>query len=277
MNLEEYLYVDEKRLDTYTEQIGSTVKFEKVPIWSVKFSLTGPEAGGTQQRFQMPLTRQEKVDRLVYYLKEKSLLGDGRLLDRERTFTIRKPEAPFRLETCDAVRVFIPPVPALNPRSQLGRKRLLEQLPKKARDPLHGFSGLNIWFSDRHHASSSNAECRGQLLLIVGFPKDDVAHYEARSAYSALQSLVDQLGSEVEKTILHDLRYEQPEMASSLQKRFAADPIPALEAAGAEVAGWRTITTLYRVRQAVVFNELDDDRETIATIGYPIYITAQDL
>ena len=42
MSLEEYLYVDDRRLDTYVEQLGAPIAYDKVPTWTAKLSLLGP-------------------------------------------------------------------------------------------------------------------------------------------------------------------------------------------------------------------------------------------
>jgi hypothetical protein len=56
MALVEYLYVDDKRLDSYFEQISSPVTYDKVPEWNAEIGLTGPKGGGKQVRFARPFT-----------------------------------------------------------------------------------------------------------------------------------------------------------------------------------------------------------------------------
>ena len=266
LELEEYLYVDDKRLDSYVEQIGSFVTYDKAPVYNVNLSLAGPGVGAVQQRFQRPLSRHEKIVKLLDYLEKGEFLGQGRLSDREEATAMYRPPAKakvFRLETCEAARVLIPSINS--PESRTVRQE------------------LNLWFSDRHHAGSIRRECLdyllrpAQLLLIVGFHKDDyAAHFEAWSAYSALESLRRELSGELPETMLRQLTTEKP-WESSLQQRFLTDPIAALRGTGAQVADWRQIESLYRVRHAVLCKDLVDEGEAIATVGYPIFIRAKGL
>ena len=55
MSLIEYVYVDEKRLDAYFEQISSPVTYDKVPEWNADISITGPKAGGSNHDSLVPL------------------------------------------------------------------------------------------------------------------------------------------------------------------------------------------------------------------------------
>ena len=48
MKLAEYIYVDERRLNSYFEQLSSPIAYDKVPTWKASLSLTGPTAGGAQ-------------------------------------------------------------------------------------------------------------------------------------------------------------------------------------------------------------------------------------
>lgn len=55
----DYLYVDDSTLDQYVEQIASPVTYDKVSVWKAGMSITGPEAGATQQRHGRTRTRHE--------------------------------------------------------------------------------------------------------------------------------------------------------------------------------------------------------------------------
>jgi len=68
MALKEYLYIDERRLNSYFEQISSPVKYDKVPVWKASISLTGPNAEGQQARFARPYTKHEKIEKLNEYV-----------------------------------------------------------------------------------------------------------------------------------------------------------------------------------------------------------------
>src|SRR6266702_2645551 len=103
MSVQEYLYVDDKRLDRYAEGIGSPLIFEKVAALTVKISVL-PDAGITQQRTGRPLTRPEKIDRLLEFLRKHKYLDEGRFKGRD---AFSQDAKVFRLETCHAVKVHI--------------------------------------------------------------------------------------------------------------------------------------------------------------------------
>jgi hypothetical protein len=90
--LTEYLYIDHRRLDSYIEQLGPPVVYDKVPVWSAELSITGPKASGSQNRPSRPMTEHEKIQSLVKYLEENPPLQKSR---------------PFDLETCMARRILI--------------------------------------------------------------------------------------------------------------------------------------------------------------------------
>jgi hypothetical protein len=106
MALVEYLYVDEERLDTYFEQISSPVTYDKVPMWNAEIGMLGPKAGGAQQRFARPYTTHEKISTLTEHLENAGLVGYGRAGGDD---VASEPRVFFRMETCRAKRVFIPP------------------------------------------------------------------------------------------------------------------------------------------------------------------------
>jgi hypothetical protein len=95
MPLREYLYIDEKRLDSYAEQIGSPVTFDKTPVWKVMFGLTGPSVEGQQQRPGRARSTTEKIDLLMKYLEKQKNVD----LDEEN---------PFSFGTYRAVKVILP-------------------------------------------------------------------------------------------------------------------------------------------------------------------------
>ena len=88
MALVEYLYVDDKRLDSYFEQIFSPVTYDKVPEWDAEIGLTGPKGGGKQVRSARPFTTPEKIPTLTKHLEDEELVTSG-----------RGPGKIFRIET----------------------------------------------------------------------------------------------------------------------------------------------------------------------------------
>lgn len=294
MNLVEYTYIDENRLNSYVEQIRSPNTTDKVPNLKWSISLLGPAVEGSQASIIRLLTNSEKINTLLDYLKKHKSLGDGRFSGRNAF----APDAnEFRLETCTAIKTFIPPVkpevlapdfsdwpedylPLIkdDPLESIRQRQRLharERELARARETLAGFKGLSIWISDQHHAGLSNPEKRGQLYLVVGFPMDDVNNFGTRSAYSAFSGLMHELEDELSKSVLRDVLAQSNDPTSKFQKSFLANPINALRSYGAHVDAPRKITTLYRVRDAVLYKDPQKDEESIATIGYPIYIAAE--
>jgi hypothetical protein len=93
--LTEYLYIDHRRLDSYVEQLGPPVVYDKVPVWSAELSITGPKASGSQNRPSRPMTDHEKIQSLIKYL------------EKNRAGLSRPKSGRFVLETCMARRILI--------------------------------------------------------------------------------------------------------------------------------------------------------------------------
>jgi hypothetical protein len=289
--IDEYLYVDEKRLDYYIGQIGAPVAFDKVPRWTVSFSIAGPKVEGTQERPPRPLTIGEKINRLMDHLHtNKDSLGEGRA-GRE-ALGLRSVTRVFRLETCEAVKVFIPLMSAKKRRQadQMAETQFFDSFQTAVRktakrlDSVYpegraaGFTGLNLWFSDKQLGPDQlGLATLGQLLLVVDFPHDDLAHYGQFSAYSVLHGLLNELRSDLERTVLHPASTQRPELPGSFQQLFARAPVRTLLEIGANVAPPRVIKTLYRVREVVPYLDPSEDKEKVATFGYPIFITPGNL
>lgn len=76
-NLVEYLYVDQKRLNSYFDQISeSPVAYDKVPTWKGGVGLTKLGTEVTQSRYARPFTTHEKIKQLLKYLKDKEFYSD---------------------------------------------------------------------------------------------------------------------------------------------------------------------------------------------------------
>jgi hypothetical protein len=297
--MEDYLYVDDRRLNSYVEQIGSPVTYDKSRGFTFSIGLTGPSASGSQQTHPRPLTQHEKLTRFLTHLKENDLLGDGRLTYGQ---ALSGNARAYQLEVCDAVKVFIPPaspeqlVPKdssipdfstpflredplefdrrVRRREAEDRRALLEG----ARAEIAGFGGLDIWISQLPEAERKDPKGRGQLLLIVGSQKDDTV-IGAFSAFSSLTWLFRSLSGDLRRSVLHSAlnEWRSGSPPSPLEKSFLADPVATLLSLGALDSGPRTIETLYRVRDAIIYKETDDRDDRIATIGYPIFIASSGL
>jgi hypothetical protein len=258
MPLVEYLYVDDQRLEAYFEQISSPVTYDKVPTWNAEIGFTGPKAGGAQQRFARPYTRHEKISKLTKYLEDEGLVEYERA-DRP----ISDAEKAFRLETCQAKRVFI---------------------PAKQRDSSLG--GLCLWISlmDRGSGHGASQEQRyrqrlpsGNLYLLEGYRDADPPELAyVHSPYSSLQLLTggglarlgsDDSGASRYDDFEPDLSYTSAYRGSG---RSSVDPTEVLSQHGAQVGPARKIRSLYRIR--ATFTEPTEPKFTLATFGYPIFI-----
>src|SRR5215213_7901470 len=145
MKLTEYIYIDERRVNSYFEQLWSPVTYDKVPTWKAGLSLTGPAAEGTQLRFARPFTQYEKIATLMKEIKP-----------------ARELELPFR-EYSDFVftsirgkRVFLPPAPEWSPKFKglaiwiCGDTYLIEDFPRDddRRRDYSGMTAMFVFFED---------------------------------------------------------------------------------------------------------------------------------
>lgn len=90
--LHEYLYIDERRLQHYAEQLGVDRKAEKTPLLSAEVSLVGPSGKIEHELNLRQTTSHERIGQLMTHLKSQQ--------DRY--------QVSFGLETCIGVRVFLP-------------------------------------------------------------------------------------------------------------------------------------------------------------------------
>jgi hypothetical protein len=292
MALVEYLYVDERRLDTYFEQISSPVTYDKVPVWEASLTITSPGAKGTQQRFARPYTTHEKITKFTEYLEGEGLVAFGRgsgeglgpLIGR------RKDNKLFRIETCQAKRVFIPPDHGQPP--DVGALNIwISAVPRTRQDIERHIDRLKTEGPDL-----SGPAAPGNLYLLEDDRRPDEQHYHVRSAYSALSLMIEnnfaanmdygtvdpgnQRGYFEGLINPHDdfLNPQALPEATDLQiqflRDFLFDPTLALADIGAQIGPERKIRTLYRVRgyfpEEETFNTIR--RWEISTFGYPIFI-----
>ena len=247
--LVEYLYVDQRRLDSYFEQVSSPVFHEKVPIWKVALGLTGPKAEGTQERFSRNATNSEKISEVIDYLKRKDLL------QAKRTY---RPETPkmamqlFGIETCEAIPIWIPPKQDCSP----------------------AFRGLRLWLS----GFSQSSDERGLLLyLLEDFPENDRIAYGVCSGMSVLSILLNDYqriyGNTVvyQKSLKETVDFADFDLYSRMQNgvSLSLNPAELLAQLGAQVGIPRFIRCLYRVRDT--FKDYYREYQE-AIFAYPIFI-----
>jgi hypothetical protein len=172
--LTEYLYIDSRRLDSYTEQISSPVTYDKVPTWNVELSITGPKASGSQSRFSRPKTTHEKVKALLTFLEEKKLLTSSRGRRQEQ----------FGLETRMATKVF---------------------LPEDSDGPVPG-RDLVLWLSSKNQPEKTG------LCLIEDTRGDDMPlEHEGQSGYSLLNALLDHTNKKFQSSLVGEALTEYTE------------------------------------------------------------------
>jgi hypothetical protein len=248
MCLAEYLYLDECRLDSYFEQISSTVAYDKVPVWNVALGLMGPSAEARQVRHARPFTTHEKIRVLCDYLARKCLVRNGRPQHEGDDYV-------FRLEKCVARRMHIPP---------------------KAR--IEGpFHGLALWVSNyagHDDAAIRSARSRGASpLYLLESNRGDTFEVACQSSNSILKALLQDDRKEFVQTILGD-RADEVEAAPEHAAFFSSpsELIKRLARWGVQVGDDRRIEVLYRVRE--VFREsFYKARAGVSTFAYPIFIT----
>lgn len=289
MSLNIYHYVDERRLDTLAAQIEQLIITGKrlEPTLSLGFLKVAT--------VNKPLSTDEKVTKLLDYLKKEKLLRHGRTKPSDKShFTDR--EARFCLETCHVVRAVIP------------KNKFSEQA-----------SGLGMWISERTEEGNSNL-----LILLQNFEMDDEAALDATSAYSVLVDLAN-LGFDLKKASeqsgvgifgeieqqRHDIkesmndpelflpttpkhtsfmRTQQVKFAAEqkrelrkleelaiereriLEERFTSNPVGFLAQLGARIGAQKDVETLYVIRQV---GRDENKRDLLVTIGYPIFIRSK--
>jgi len=141
--LVEYLYYDEKRLDSYLEQFASPVHFEKFSQWKASLNLAGPGAEGTQVGFARPLTKHEKVEGVIKFIVDQQLIaGDPERTDTDQfvDLTIRARRFAIPKENL-AIWISMPELD--NPREKRKRVFLIEDFRSKGGDQSDHYSGYS--------------------------------------------------------------------------------------------------------------------------------------
>ena len=254
MSLTEFLFTDDARLDSYSEQIAAPVMYDKVPVWKTALSLTGPSAEATQSRVARALTRFEKLKRVIEFLeKQKQLAVVRTQADR------RAARTPFLLDTCTAVKIRIPGSTGLS----------------GADDP-----GIILWVSDPLGREDVDTEQTCTLCLMQGFSRADDAPLPGESMFSVLDTLLDDSRTKTHGNTLHEHGLMALARDSQAHIDFVRHPETVLARLGAKVSRPRVITTLYRERFIGHEYDLDDEPEDgrysfhAILYGYPIAIAA---
>lgn len=231
--LVEYIYTDDKRLNSYVEQFASPIHFEKFSQWKAAIGLTGPTAEGTQTGFARPLTTHEKVEGFTRFIVEEGLF----VKDRQ--------EGRYYEDGFD------------------------DTFPVAARRIVIAEHNLAMWFIISELEGGKPKKGDTIVFLIEdygGSPQERVMHY---SSHSMLRLLIREISQG--KGIDHRTLSELLEAEETADKRFAADPFGYLQQLGASVGPIQTIRSIYRVR-ADSHSVTPPRRGTRIIYGYPIFI-----
>ena len=264
--LRDYLYVDQKRLDSYLGQISSTSTYDKVPSLGLGISLVGPSVSAQQPPVRRDKSDHEKVCELIAYLERHGYLGHRRpVLVKASHEDLTQPD--FVLEQCDAVRVLIPAVAS-------------------DRD------GVVVWVSEWPIEREERVlRPAGLLCIIQDCTPDDSRHRVGfeHSGYTWLQALLYQLRQQPSETQLAaqyslpatgDYRFDLMVAQDYLRGEMGAlrtKPFAWLTAKGCVLSLPRRITALYRIRN-LGGDEIDTKNRfedfTVSTFAYAIAVWA---
>jgi hypothetical protein len=244
--LVDYIFIDERRLISYAEQLNAGRTVDKLPSWNVSLSLTGPKVDGKQDAKFRDATRHEMISSLISFLQKQDQLETGRPNGRS--------EYQFVLEETDVRKIILP----------IKRPRVTK-----------GLTDIAVWFAFPpgrpipRTEENMNEPLGTFLYLIEAYWESDERASGPSSGFSALNKMLygmsDALGLDGKILSKYDAR--------SCYK----SPLTILQEIGGAVQPPRRIRTLYRKRY------LSDDQyvEIQGTVhrshdlfGYPIFVAA---
>ena len=184
MHLKEYLYIDQKRLNSYIEQIHPDSKIEKVPEWKVDIGLTGPKISASQKAQFRTLTQDEKIELLLKHLKKNNQVSHNIKFDKLCSFDKDKMKLitiPFVIMKICATKAVIPA------------------------DKHHDTScNKVIWFFSNYEddvtGPGSYSKLYAVYLLEDYFSDDSTVNHPALSAYSGLVGMILNCYDDFQKT-----------------------------------------------------------------------------
>jgi hypothetical protein len=242
----EYLFIDQRRLDSYVEQVHSPITYDKVPLWDVEASLSGPKVARRVVKPTRPLSNSEKIATLIGHLRKTKEFKEGRPNSPVKYIL----EPVFRWESCTATLLLLPQKTNSEPRA------------------------MKIWISDpltdENYAPErtlrNDDAFPGTLFLMEDDPQPDNSSPGYVSAFSTLQLLQQYYDAESMRRLVSD-----EVLMLRADKRFAVDPISELRQIGAKQLSARPITILYRIRTGTEIRS-PKGRTTVVTFAYPIVI-----
>ncbi len=259
MQLREYIYIDERRVNSYAEQLHPGKVIDKAPEWTAEVSIAGVKASGTQKSVPRDMTIHEKIQ-LV-----------------ENSLTAAKPPLLCQLDSTYYYPMFSGESTRFVRGEMVAQRLRLDGNVEEDTDA----RSIIVWGAaapDQDPGLISNHSLWRGVCLVEDFPRDDRAPLSARlSTYSAFAGLLAAMSSEflAANQHAHDLVETQSRSMGSLREDIMSlcsdpeicgiDPVSILEGVGAKrIGGPRQISTLFHIRQY----------STWQTLGYPIYITA---
>jgi hypothetical protein len=249
MPVRDYLFVDQRRLDSYVDQVACPITYDKVPVWSATAALQSVGVNAVQSRVARPLSQVEKIRTLIEYLEKNTMLARGRPTIPDSAHR----DPVFRLEQCYATRVLVPPKSEVDPK----------------------FGGLTIWTSEALPANGAATDywattpLRCSLFLMEDYPVGDGWGCSYVSAYSSLLLLLDAAAQQLDRMGLI------PELRSLSESSFRKDPVKALIGIGARAGRRRQITALYKSLNLAVEGVGEIRRAedaTMVAMGYAVVI-----
>jgi len=244
--INEYIYVNTRRLDAYFEQISSPVHFDKVPNLEINLSLTGLGVSGKQTSSARSFSTHEKITKLESYLKEHKQIETFDPADSSD-------QKPFVLYTFSAKKVFIP--------------------AKTDSKTPEWFKGLSLWISTGHYLTSGRY---GRIYLFEDAVwKDDFMAFA--SAYSVFDILQHEFRRQSHFKVDGEEFRKKNYLTDETDVTFSTRPFEALAELGAIIIPeQRFIASLFRVRLHFLAPfQLEGEEQTMANVvGYPVFIAA---
>lgn len=250
--MRKYLFFDERRADTYLQQIPRMTRLRLRP--SVGVSLAGLKLDVAESTTSSAFEAHEKFELLIKGLKKKRLLAQerpARMLDPEN-------DCPFALETMDAQKVVFP-------------QATLAHAP--------GVRSLAVWVSDPTPEALDMSKSRdwdwtGTFLYLTETVLDGGGYQSVYSGCSALQAIANAVAGE--KII------NAPRMKNAwepLGRGAYIHPLKKFIQAGAKAVGTpRRIVSLYEKRYITneqCFELRGDNYQANDLLGYPIFIAEE--
>ena len=256
--LNEYLYIDHKRLDSYAQQLDSVKKVVKLPSWKAKLGLTGPSIEGTQSSQLESINDHEKIACVIDKLGLSDMPDavwetDGVLWDGPQ----------FVLETHTAIRVTFPGFSVDN------------FLGMKVSSPVE-VPPLAVWICENKTALGYNIR---HTYLLEGLREDDRSIVMGCSSGTAFSMLLEVGFGSVCGGFLEEKLYKNEEHVNGLSRKkindiFVQSPKDVMHIIGATYGPPRRIDSLFRIRaiDEVRDSRLTEEKNALTVIGYPIFV-----